>query len=68
VQETHIPTREVAALLGCSQQAVRNYWRAGLITGEMRRRGRMGKQQQLWLERASVEQFAAKEGHDEQAG
>lgn len=58
MSETHITTRDAAALLGCTQQAVRNYWRAGLLTGEMRRRGRMGSQRQLWIERASVEALA----------
>ena len=52
-------TREAATLLRCSPQTVRNYWRAGLITGEMRLRGVRGKRQ-LWLERESVERLASK--------
>lgn len=56
-------TREAAALLTCSQQAVRNYWRLGVLKGEKRPRGRVGTAMQLWLTRESVEKLAQK-GND----
>lgn len=57
-RENEISTREAAAILGCGQQTVCNYWRAGLIVGRAELRGARGASR-IWLDRESVERLAA---------